>query len=47
MKGFYDINYLIMSYLMITCHCIYEEIDATSYMRIKLVQLIFNILKTV
>jgi hypothetical protein len=32
---------------MMTCHCIYEEMDETSFMGIKPVQLVSNVLETV
>jgi hypothetical protein len=34
------INYLIISDLIMTCHYIYEERDETSFIEIKLIQLI-------
>jgi hypothetical protein len=44
---FYDINYLNILNLVIIWHCIYKKRDKTSFMVIKLVQLISNILKII
>jgi hypothetical protein len=46
-EGYYDINYPVTSDLIMTWYCIYEERNKTSFMGMKLVQLISNVLKTV
>jgi hypothetical protein len=46
-KGFHNINYFIISDLIMICYCIYKERDETSFMRMKLVQLISKVLKMV
>jgi hypothetical protein len=42
--GFHNINYIVVSDLIMIWHCIYKERDEISFMRIKSVHLIFNIL---
>jgi hypothetical protein len=44
-EGFYDINYFTTSDLIIICHCIYEERDEISFMGMKFLQLISNVMK--
>jgi hypothetical protein len=44
---FYNINYLATLDLIMTWHRIYKERDETSFIWMKPVQLIFNVLKTV